>query len=72
MRYPEGGSPDAEAPYTALMHDMLTFSMLLGVVIGVVLLALGRHGRSLWLTVWSAGLILLSALYLGADAIGVF
>lgn len=72
MRYREGQGPDPDAPYGALMHDMLTLSMLIGVVVGVCLLVLGRRGRSLWLTVWSAGLVLCSVLYLGADAIGVF
>ena len=52
------------------LHFMLTFSVCLGLLIGVALLWLGRHGRVLWLQVWSVGLIVVSVVYLAADALG--
>lgn len=50
---------------------MLSFSMVLGVLIGIVLFFLGRHGKILWLSVWSIGLVVLSAGYLAADMAGL-
>jgi len=43
---------------------MLVFTVLIALVVGVLLLALGRYGRQIWLMVWSAGLIVCSVLYL--------
>lgn len=71
MRYPEGQAPDPDVPYGSTMHDMIALSMVLGIVVGVCLYLIGRRGRSLWLTVWSAALVLCSVLYLGADATGL-
>ncbi|MCB1784667.1 MAG: hypothetical protein KDJ33_00360 [Gammaproteobacteria bacterium] len=48
------------------LHFMLNFTVALALVIGVLLLWLGRRGRVLWLQVWSAGLVLASVAYLGA------
>ena len=42
------------------LHFMLNFTVALALVIGVLLLWLGRRGRVLWLQVWSAGLVLAS------------
>ncbi len=44
--------------------------MLLSILIGAVLLWLGIRSKLLWLKVWSAGLIVLSAAYLLADQVG--
>jgi hypothetical protein len=49
------------------MHQMLTLSMWMSILIGIVLFALGYKGKVLWLKVWSAGLVLLSVGYLIAD-----
>ena len=46
------------------LHFMLNFTDFLGLIIGVILWFLGRHGRVLWLQVWSAGLVLSSVAYL--------
>jgi hypothetical protein len=54
------------------MHNMLTLSMVISIVIGICLFAAGRHGRILWLQAWSIGLIALSVAYLIADWLGVF
>ncbi len=52
------------------LHFMLNFTVALALIIGVVLLLLGRRGRVLWLQVWSAGLVVFSIAYLGAAALG--
>ena len=52
------------------LHFMLNFTVALALVIGVVLLLLGRRGRVLWLQVWSVGLVVFSVAYLGAAALG--
>ena len=72
MRYPEGQPPDLDAPYGSTMHDMLTLSMLISIVIGVCLYLAGRHGNMMWMKAWSVGLLVCSVVYLGADALGVF
>lgn len=43
---------------------MLGATVLLALVIGVVLLLVGRRGKQLWIVVWSIGLIICSVLYL--------
>lgn len=53
------------------LHFMLNFTVALALVIGVVLLWLGRRGRVLWLQVWSIGLVVFTVAYLGAAAVGV-
>ena len=52
------------------LHFMLNFTVALALVIGVVLLWLGRRGRVLWLQVWSVGLVVFSVAYLGAAMLG--
>jgi hypothetical protein len=52
------------------LHGMLLFSVSTALVVGIVLLVLGLRGRVLWLTTWSAMLIVLSVMYLGADLLG--
>ena len=52
------------------MHSMLTLSMVLAIVIGTVLYAAGRHGKILWLKVWSIGLVISSLGYLIGDLAG--
>ena len=47
---------------------MLTLSMVMAIVIGVVLFVLGRHGNIMWLKVWSIILIVLAVAYLIGDA----
>ena len=71
MRYLEDQPPNPDLPYGESMHDMLTLSMFLSIVIGICLFAAGRHGKILWMQVWSIGLILLSGAYLIADWFGV-
>ena len=66
MRYEEsqGTPPVSEMPIysqSSGLHFMLNFTVALALLIGVALLWLGRHGRVFWLQVWSAGLIVFSA-----------
>jgi len=67
VRYKEGQAPNQDYQYGENMHQMLTFSMLLSIVFGAILLYAGLRGKIMWLTVWSALLILCSAIYLGGD-----
>lgn len=53
------------------LHFMLNFTVSLALVIGVILFLLGRKGRVMWLTVWSAGLVIFSIAYLLAAAMGL-
>lgn len=72
MRYREGQAANTDYAYTENMHHVLTGTMGLSVVIGIVLLALGIRGRVLWLKSWSVGLIVSALLYLVGDARGLF
>lgn len=53
------------------LHFMLNFTVALALLIGIVLFWLGRRGRVMWLTVWSAGLVIFSIAYLVAAALGL-
>ena len=70
MRYLENAPPDPDLPYGESMHSMLTLSMVLAIIIGSILYAAGRHGKILWLKVWSIGLIVCSLLYLIGERAG--
>jgi len=70
MRYRDGVVPDAEQPYGESMHAMLTLSAWIGIVFGVVMFLFARRGRSVWLTWWSAALVLCGLGYLVADTFG--
>lgn len=70
MRYQENATLEPIYSQSSGLHFMLNFTVTLALVIGVVLLWLGLKGRVLWLTVWSAGLIIASVLYLGAATMG--
>ena len=75
MRYEasEGVPPEPEMVIYSQsdgLHFMLNFTVVLALIIGVVLLWLGRRGKVLWMQVWSAGLVVFSIAYLGYAAIG--
>ncbi len=72
MRYLEGEEPNPLYPHSEGMHAMLSFSMIMSLVVGIVLLYLGYRGKIMWLTYWSGGLIIASLAYLVADFAGVF
>ncbi len=62
MRYKIEGNTGL--PFTETSPGMLAFTVGIALVVGIVLLVLGRRGRQTWLVVWSAGLILCSIAYL--------
>lgn len=72
MRYPDGVTPDPNAPYGDSMHNMLSLSMFLAIVIGIVLFIAARRGNILWMKVWSLALVVLSVGYLIADWADLF
>lgn len=55
---------------SAGLHFMLNFTVALALLVGIVLLWLGRRGKVMWLQVWSVGLILFSIAYLFGAAMG--
>ena len=71
MRYRENAPPNPDIPYGESMHDMLSLSMWMSIVIGISLYVAGRHGNILWMKVWSLGLVACSVLYLLGDVLDV-
>ena len=71
MRYLEGEPPNPDIPYGESMHDMLTLSMVLSIIIGICLYVAGRHGNIIGMKAWSLGLIGLSVVYLVGDQLGL-
>ena len=64
MRYSEHIPPEQ---LTVNASDgMLLFTAALSILIGIILVFLGRKGRQLWMVTWSIGLIICSVL-LGAS-----
>ena len=47
QRYPEGLNP-GNLPLHS-MDGMLLFTAVIGVMVGCVLIAMGRHGKQLWI-----------------------
>lgn len=70
MRYPDNHLLEPIYTQSTGLHHMLLFTVVLGFVIGLILFWLGRRGRVLWLTVWSAGLVLISFSYVLAYLAG--
>ena len=74
MRYEASEVPlDQMTVYSesAGLHFMLNFTVALALIIGIGLWWLSRHGRILWLQVWSIGLVGFSIVYLAAAVAGV-
>ena len=71
MRYPENAPPNPDVPYGESMHGMLSLSMWMSIVIGILLFVAGRHGNILWMKVWSLGLVACSVLYLLGDMLNI-
>jgi hypothetical protein len=61
MRYPENmQNIPAEQLARHASDDMLLFTAVLSLLIGFILIWLGRKGKQQWLVVWSIGLIICS------------
>ncbi len=63
MRYKEGEVPVEQLAAHA-SDDMLVLTAIIGVVVGIILVFLGRIGKQMWMWVWGAGLVLIS-FYMG-------
>jgi hypothetical protein len=51
-------------------NDMLLFTAFLSVLIGIILIYLGKKGKQLWMVVWSIGLIFMSFFMAGSIVFG--
>jgi hypothetical protein len=60
MRYPDQIPPEQLTSHAS--DDMLLFTAVLSIIIGSILIWLGRRGKQLWMVVWSIGLIICSVL----------
>lgn len=58
MRYPENIPPEQLARHAS--DDMLLFTAVLAVLIGFILIWLGKKGKQTWMVAWSIGLIICS------------
>ena len=58
MRYAEDIPPEQLASHAS--DGMLLFTAVLAIVIGCILIWLGKKGKQMWLVWWSVGLILCS------------
>jgi len=60
MRIPENIPPEMMANNAS--NDMLMFTAIISVFIGIGLTWLGWHGKQLWMITWSIGLVICSVL----------
>ena len=58
MRYSEDIPREQLAIHAS--DNMLLFTAVLAIFIGIILIFLGRKGKQLWMVVWSIGLIICS------------
>ena len=58
MRYSEDIPREQLAIHAS--DNMLLFTAVLAIFIGIILIFLGRKGKQLWMEVWSIGLIICS------------
>ena len=59
MKYREDEIPPEMLAVNA-SNDMLVFTAIIGIAIGIVLFLLGRYGRQMWMWTWGAGLVVCS------------
>jgi len=50
--------------------ELVSFSAILGLLMGVGFVVAGVRGKQVWLVFWGAGLVIASLVYLGADLLG--
>ena len=58
MKYPENIPPEQLTVNAS--DNMLLFTAVLSILIGIILTYLGHKGRQLWMVTWSIGLIICS------------
>jgi hypothetical protein len=59
MKYREGEIPPELLSKNA-SNDMLIFTAVIGLLVGVILFYLGRTGNQMWMWAWGAGLVFFS------------
>lgn len=64
MLYPDNLPPDQLAQNAH--NDMLLFTAVLAILIGIALIYLGKLGKQQWMLVWGIGLIICSVLMAGS------
>jgi len=50
---------------------LVSFSVIIGLVIGIIFVVAGIRSKQVWLTFWGSGLIIASVLYIGASLLGL-
>jgi len=70
VRYRTDQGPNEVYPYSESMHQMLSLTMVLSIVIGILFIVAGTRGKIMWMQAWGAVLALLAAGYLVADWLG--
>ena len=59
MRYKEDEIPPEMLAVNA-SNDMLLFTAVLGLLIGILMFVAGRYGRQMWIWTWGAALVIFS------------
>ena len=68
MRYRIG--EDMQAVAEPVQDGLISFSALLGLIMGIGFVVAGWRGKQFWLLSWGAGLVVASILYLTAEYMG--
>lgn len=50
--------------------ELVSFSAVLGLLMGVGFVIAGLRGKQIWLLFWGTGLVICSIVYLGAEILG--
>jgi hypothetical protein len=68
MRYRIGEDPTKLGGHVS--EPMLTLAAVLGLMMGMVFVYWGWHGRQMWLLLWGSGLVVASIIYIVAVLLG--
>ena len=68
MRYRIG--EDSQNLGEPVGDELVSFSAVLGLLMGIGFVIAGLRAKQIWLAFWGAGLVICSVLYLGADILG--
>ena len=61
---------DVENLGEPVIDGLLIFSVILGLLMGIIFIVAGKKGKQIWLMFWGTGLVIVSLLYLAADLMG--
>jgi hypothetical protein len=70
MRYREGVPVEQLYSESEGLLNMRMFTVVIGLLVGVLLVGLGIHGRQIWLIFWGGGLVVVSVAYIAAALLG--